>query len=674
MAATVAFASSCGREQVQVLERVAKITQAAEALVPGESFGVACASDATCGAHHVCEEADRICVCQKPWTLCGGVCVDTEDDTSHCGVCQNTCAAGAVCDRGHCAASAAPRPIKRLEVGAACAAGSTCAVGSSCVAGACACDAGKVWCNGACRDFQIDQHSCGECGKMCFHRTCSAGECVAGAPLTPDTVGTPRIYDIGLDATTTCRMETEAVPTRSMNTGDVFVPRTWADGGSPEQVQYNATDGGSASDAGVTFGTTDGLVVPATTGYVAEADSWSASDTAYDGGLELFSDLMRDGGLGSYFVGLAGTSMAHMHAPGSWDYPMAPLPDDAGLTLEYDGPAIVFDNSAGRFWAIATDDADSEPRVWWSNGGCKLFPSNCTFHWKTLTQAAGVNNGSLSTGGHYNIAGNPLTNGAMITFRDHNDKIRLILVHPNGSGDLVIDSDLIVDSSPHNGNTSCMKPDGDAGADCPAGEHICKCNGAETSSHDCTFNSANGERCSRLGGGKVNMVARVDGATGYALLAYDSSFVDNGGRKRFSAHVAVVDVTSASPPPPTIWAYTLLDGEQTWWSTVAGGTDAAWIYAWNANDPCLSGIAAERSPDNFLDDDTNWVGYTVAYPFPVVLSSRSGGMGDYIEGMRVGLGNGNPFGTFSVPVPTDAGCIPCQDASDSLQTQGVELP
>lgn len=72
-------------------------------------------------------------------------------------------------------------------------------------------------------------------------------------------------------------METEAVPTRSMNTGDVFIPITWADGGSPEQVHYNATDGGSASDAGV-------MPVPTDAGCIPCQD---ASDSLQTKGVEL---------------------------------------------------------------------------------------------------------------------------------------------------------------------------------------------------------------------------------------------------------------------------------------------------------------------------------------------------------------------------------------------------
>lgn len=64
-------------------------------------------------------------------------------------------------------------------------------------------------------------------------------------------------------------------------------------------VHYNATDGGSAGDAGLTWGTDDTLQEPSVdASYVARADSWSTSDTVYDGGLELFISIPNEEGSG----------------------------------------------------------------------------------------------------------------------------------------------------------------------------------------------------------------------------------------------------------------------------------------------------------------------------------------------------------------------------------------
>jgi hypothetical protein len=416
-----------------------------------------------------CDTADSVCVCQKAWSVCDGACVDLDGDAAHCGACAVTCTGGGVCDHGVCAASVTPSPAPRTAVGAACTGASTCAPGSSCVGGVCACDAGKVACNGACRDYQTDSHSCGACGFICLHASCSDGVC--GAITLPPSFGFVSVTDVGPSATSSCDMETEAFPTRSLTTGDLFTPYTWSDGGSPEQVHFNATDGGSAGDAGLAWGTNDGLKVPAVSGNFAYADSWSGTDTAYvdagGPGLELFMDIFEPLTDAGEYVGLAGTTMANLHSPASWDKPMVAVPDDAS-SPHYDGPAMVFDNSTGRLWVVANLVDDLSPRVWWTNSGCTAFPADCTIHWKELTQAAGVNNGSLKTGGHYTIALNPLTNGVMIAFHDQSDRIRLILLHLNMSGDLVLDSDLVVDTSaPHDPNTKCPLPDGGATTDCP---------------------------------------------------------------------------------------------------------------------------------------------------------------------------------------------------------------
>jgi hypothetical protein len=191
------------------------------------------------------------------------------------------------------------------------------------------------------------------------------------------------LSNAGTDLSSTCEMETEGYPTRSGNTGDVVIPYTWSDGGnaSTEQVHFNATDGGSSSDGGLAFGNDHTLKQPGASPYLAFADSWSATDTVYDvsgaSGIELFINLTRDGGPGTedYFIGIGGATMPNLHAPGSWEQPTVPLLDDAGLAKHYDGPSAVYDNSAGRFWAVATEDANSKHAP---GGRRRLAPSSRT--------------------------------------------------------------------------------------------------------------------------------------------------------------------------------------------------------------------------------------------------------------------------------------------------------
>jgi hypothetical protein len=239
------------------------------------------------------------------------------------------------------------------------------------------------------------------------------------------------------------------------------------------------------------------------------------------------------------------------------------------------------------------------------------------------------------------------------------------------SGDLVIDSDLVVDASaPHAVNTNCPDADGGVTGNCPSGsgndEHICKCAGVVSS--DCAFGTA---KCSRLGGDKVHIIGKAKGSSGYALLAYDSSF-PAGGTTRMAPYVKVVDVTS-TPTVVDTWTVTLTGGSQAFWSTIGGasGDVAGWFYAWNNNDPCTTYIDATRSENDFLDDST-WTTY-IAGGFPIVLGNRSGGMGDYIGAARVGRANGDPFGAMPMPVVTSASCIPCQGSQYSLPMKGMDL-
>ena len=88
--------------------------------------------------------------CNPPLTKCGSICVDTQNDPSHCGGCTTACASDG---------DAAP---------------------PTCVGGVCSvtCSGGQQLCNGVCTDVQTDPNNCGGCGKPCPPQsTCSGGIC-----------------------------------------------------------------------------------------------------------------------------------------------------------------------------------------------------------------------------------------------------------------------------------------------------------------------------------------------------------------------------------------------------------------------------------------------------------------------------------------------------------------
>jgi hypothetical protein len=79
-------------------------------------------------------------------TACGGSCVNTLTDSSHCGGC-----------------------------------GVPCTGGQSCQSGSCTCPTGQQFCGGACTDTSTDASYCGRCDTACAAgQTCQGGTCVGG--------------------------------------------------------------------------------------------------------------------------------------------------------------------------------------------------------------------------------------------------------------------------------------------------------------------------------------------------------------------------------------------------------------------------------------------------------------------------------------------------------------
>lgn len=80
--------------------------------------------------------------CLAPQEVCGGACVNTQTNATHCGGCDIVCGAG-----------------------------------ESCVGGVCECTAGST-CDGACVDLNTDSSHCGACGVSCAtNAICVAAQC-----------------------------------------------------------------------------------------------------------------------------------------------------------------------------------------------------------------------------------------------------------------------------------------------------------------------------------------------------------------------------------------------------------------------------------------------------------------------------------------------------------------
>ena len=98
--------------------------------------------DASCPAPAVC--AEGVCTCDDGQAFCAGSCVDTESDPAHCGECDLACEAPQVCNAGNCAD-----------------------------------DCGALTnCSGACVDVMENEQHCGGCDSPCpVGQECDAGQC-----------------------------------------------------------------------------------------------------------------------------------------------------------------------------------------------------------------------------------------------------------------------------------------------------------------------------------------------------------------------------------------------------------------------------------------------------------------------------------------------------------------
>jgi RHS repeat-associated protein len=138
-----------------------------------------------------------VLVCPTGQTACGGRCVDTVADASHCGRCGNACGATERCATGvcrsvcdapttACVVAGSVRCIDAQTDAAHCGrCGNVCAAGLSCVAGSCTlvCPMGRLACAGRCVDPLTDASNCGRCDNTCGGTACVSGSCALAPPI-----------------------------------------------------------------------------------------------------------------------------------------------------------------------------------------------------------------------------------------------------------------------------------------------------------------------------------------------------------------------------------------------------------------------------------------------------------------------------------------------------------
>ena len=124
------------------------------------------------------DAADTSGDCPPGLTECGGECVNTDANHSHCGTCENACEPFEVCSNGGCT----------LE-----------------------CPPGKIACDWACADIDTDIMNCGGCGIIC-----TAG--LNADPVCESRVCSIRCHEGWSDLYGDGACETECVPTSTSET------------------------------------------------------------------------------------------------------------------------------------------------------------------------------------------------------------------------------------------------------------------------------------------------------------------------------------------------------------------------------------------------------------------------------------------------------------------------
>ncbi|MBL8683668.1 MAG: hypothetical protein JNK05_31140 [Myxococcales bacterium] len=192
---------------------------------------VECVADADCGAGRICGGGtctvgcSATSPCPGGQSCCGSVCINTQTNTNHCGMCGRSCMApvggtptcaagvcGSTCPAGqtNCGGTCRPTGAACTSAGTggcqatgtimcsgtttACSAtprtsgACTTPINGQCGAGGtCACPSGTTNCGGTCVNTQTSISNCGACGRVCTApgggtATCTAGVCGSTCP------------------------------------------------------------------------------------------------------------------------------------------------------------------------------------------------------------------------------------------------------------------------------------------------------------------------------------------------------------------------------------------------------------------------------------------------------------------------------------------------------------
>ena len=141
----------------------------------------------TCSVGQICSFG--ACQCPSGQTNCFGLCVDLSNDSSNCGICGSVCGPNESCSAGTCSCDTG---FSDCIAGNGCetstssdanncgGCGNVCAIGASCVSSVCQCPPGELICFGICTNLGTDPNNCGSCGFAC-----GSGESCVGAACVP---------------------------------------------------------------------------------------------------------------------------------------------------------------------------------------------------------------------------------------------------------------------------------------------------------------------------------------------------------------------------------------------------------------------------------------------------------------------------------------------------------
>lgn len=150
--------------------------------------------ETTCTAPAVCASGSCDTKCAEGFEKCGEACSNLAMDAAHCGRCDKACESGQPCFGGVCGC-----PEEVLFCQGQCfdpkadqqncgSCGGACLAGAGCVDGTCQCRSGETLCGGECSDLNTPKH-CGSCDKACaVGEICAAGACIPSSQACPGTL------------------------------------------------------------------------------------------------------------------------------------------------------------------------------------------------------------------------------------------------------------------------------------------------------------------------------------------------------------------------------------------------------------------------------------------------------------------------------------------------------